>query len=85
MEIHPYYRVILLKHVDSYSWSIQTNPTMGQCERALSNVLINAANEYCEFKNCGVLHRMIRFDDIDKYFDNINEFKIEWALDPYVK
>ncbi len=80
--VMPHFRVVLLRVETHFIWKICCNPSWGHSEKCFSDVLLNQANEYVEYKNCGVQYRIIRFGDIDKYIDKLSTFKPEWALDP---
>ena len=60
-------RVCIAKHESEECWKLITNPRIDFASTACNNLLINSANDYAEYKNCGVLHRMIRYKDIGKY------------------
>jgi hypothetical protein len=80
--VMPYFRVILIKNQNEGCWHICSNPSWSFASEALSTVLFNAANNYVEYMNCGVRHRMIRFSDLKLYIPGVQDFKSECALDP---
>lgn len=63
------FRLILVKLVGEEKWGIVSNPKYNSFTKSLSNILLNEANNYAEYKNCGCVHRMIRVKDSKKYFD----------------
>lgn len=79
--VMPFFRVILSKLIRGEKWQIISNPRWDTFTRAQSNVLLNEANDYAEYTNCGVVYRMVRVKDLDKYLDDTG-IKPEWALDP---
>jgi hypothetical protein len=79
--VMPFFRVILSKLIRGEKWGIISNPRWDTCTRAQSNVLLNMANGYAEYSNCGVVYRMVRVEDLDEYLDDTG-IKPEWALDP---
>ena len=46
-----------------------------------SDVLLNEFTDYAEYANSGVVYRMVRVKDLDKYLDDTT-IKPEWTLDP---
>jgi hypothetical protein len=80
--IKPYFRVILLQGDIEYFWHICSNPKWDIFTQSCSDILLNEANKYVEYLNCGIKHRMIRFQDINSYMENLGEFNTEWALNP---
>lgn len=48
-------------------WCIVSNPRPDRLSQACNALLMNTANEYVEYKNCGVIHRMIRLEDCHLY------------------
>ena len=51
-------------------WRIVNNPDFDNDfeEGLLIKLMQNYANEYAEFCNCGVIYRLIRKEDSEKYF-----------------
>lgn len=67
-------RVLLSKLNDDRSgWCSISNPRWGYTEKAADAILHNAANAYAQYENCGVIYRMIRFQDIEKYGFNTSD------------
>ena len=77
--VMPYFRVILSKLIHDDKWQIISNPRWDTFTRAQSDVLLNEFNDYAEYTNCGVVYRMVRVKDLDKYLDD-TRVKPEWAL-----
>jgi len=80
--VMPYFRVWLLKNSDANRWVVHSNPSWDYTTKAFSDVLLNSANKYVEYKNCDVLHRMIRFESINDYLEDVSDFNYNWALNP---
>lgn len=80
-EILPFFRVIISRLDEDEKWIVLSNPRWDYFAIALNMLLLNHANEYADYKNCGVLYRMIRVESIEKYF-NETTLKPEWTLDP---
>ena len=66
-QIHESNRVFLTKLEGGCCWEIISNPRVDNFSKAMNAILANFANNYAEYKNCGVLHRMVRFEDIELY------------------
>lgn len=77
----PHFRVILIKPVRGEKWSVLSNPRWDACTRSQSDVLLNEFTDYAEYANSGVVYRMVRVKDLDKYLDDTT-IKPEWTLDP---
>jgi hypothetical protein len=75
-------RVLLCKLDNDGDWSIIGNPTHDFFSLSMNDILLNAANDYVEYRNCGVLHRMIRYEDLEKYGINKSHVKPEHTLKP---
>ena len=73
-------RVLISKYCTAEYWLVTTNPTTGFIEKAMSTILLNSVNDYVEYKNCGVLHRMIRYKDLKKYGIDVNSVLKEHTL-----
>ena len=72
---------VLISRLESQNyWSVISNPKSGLVETAMDKVLYNFANEYVEYKNCGVLHRMVRFEDLPSYGIDPDSVLLEWVL-----
>lgn len=72
---------IIVSHGEwEYGWSIISNPKIDYFTKASNNILKNEANDYVEYKNCGVSYRMIRLKDIANYMIEREEVKEEWIL-----
>lgn len=52
-------------------WSIVSNPRFDSSlgEAIAAQLMRNSANKYVEYKNCGVIYRVIRKEDLKEYFD----------------
>ncbi|MEW8048915.1 MAG: hypothetical protein AB2792_19950 [Candidatus Thiodiazotropha sp.] len=80
--MNPHNRVIILRMNPDQHWKVQTNPSWSSSEHHCNQLLHNDANDYVEYQNCGVKHRMIRFRDLGQYDIKKSEVKPEWLLDP---
>ena len=80
--IEPFFRLLLSKMDGSGPWSLISNPSWDIFSKSADTILHNAVNEYVEYKNCGVAHRMIRVSDADKYGIHKQDLRIEFTLDP---
>lgn len=78
--IKSHYRVLISTLSLGDTWKIVVNPRWNASMRACNQILLSFANDYAEYKNCGVIYRMIRVRDLEKY--GINEVKPEWVLNP---
>lgn len=75
-------RVLLSKLDNGEYWSVIANPGHDFFSRSMNAILLNTANDYVEYKNCGVLHRTIRYEDLEKYGINKSYVKPEHTLKP---
>lgn len=75
----PLSRVLLSKSKESHMWEITINPRWDHFSRAASSILDNEFNEYVEYVNSGVQHRMIRAMDWSKYGEG--ELATAWTLE----
>ena len=48
-------------------WSIISNMTKDGNYKASQIILANSFNEYVEWRNCGVIYRIVRESDLNKY------------------
>lgn len=78
--IPDHFRITLSRLTGDAEWDVISNPRWMSTENACNKILLNAANRYAEYQNCGVVHRMIRVKDAAEY--GIDEIKPEWALNP---
>ena len=60
-------RIRLCRNNSNMPWRIVEDTVMDSFWHALNNILLNEFNDYAEYKNCGVLHRMIRYKDLKLY------------------
>ncbi len=67
MEIYKNDRVLIVKLETENKWRVVSNPVYGLSERGMSQMLVNYANDYVECRNCGVIHRMIRYENLADY------------------
>lgn len=70
-------RILLSRMNINEHWVVISNPSYGYFEKACNMILNNECNQYAEYLNCGVYHRMIRmirFKDLADY--NINSDSI---------
>ena len=71
------HRIIISRMSTNRPWEVITNPMSSSTAKWDNMVLMNGANDYTERKNCGVIYRMIRFQDRKKYgIKNIPETAI---------
>ena len=82
MCIQNHYRVLLCRHENDEYWALITNPRHDFESQSMNVILLNAANDYVEYKNCGVVCRMIRYEDLEKYGINKSHVKPEHTLKP---
>lgn len=76
------FRVILTCDCDKLyaPWSVVKNPKWNPVTRGQSAILDNEVNDYAEYKNCGVIYRMIRVTDWNDY--ERGSLEPEWTLNP---
>lgn len=79
MNIPNSFRIIITRFNDK-RWDVICNPQWDNAKKALNMILHNSANDYAEYKNCGVTYRMIRAENWNEYCDG--EIDPSWALDP---
>ena len=51
--------IVMMDETEEY-WSLIGNPAVDCLSKCCNEMLHNGANEYVEYKNCGVRYRMIR-------------------------
>lgn len=73
-------RIIICRLESEDSWQVLSNPRYDMESIAMSSILFNDSNNYVEYKNCGVINRMIRYRDIGKYRIKKEEIKSEFVL-----
>lgn len=60
-------RVYITRMDDVNYWQVISNPSPDFFAKACDKILQNTCNDYVEYKNCGVYHRMVRVEDLNKY------------------
>lgn len=80
--VMPWFRVLLSRMDVNRPWEIISNPDWNVISRACNTVLTNFANDYAEYKNCGVTYRLIRLDDVEGYGVEREAINREWMLNP---
>lgn len=80
--VMPNYRVRISRLENLNRWDVITNAKWGIDERAMNMLLLNFANNYVEYRNCGVCHRMIRVMDARDYGIKTEDIKVEHCLVP---
>jgi len=58
--------VLLYRTTNDEYWGFISNPGHDFESSWMSAILLNAANDYVEVRNCGVVRRMIRYEDLAK-------------------
>jgi len=76
------WRIQIAKLENENEWCLVSNPKIDQCSRSQNEILRNSANDYAEYKNCGVLRRMIRIKDCCDYGINESEITLNCIIDP---
>lgn len=72
----------LHSHQNKVKWEVVSNAKVDHFTGAMNDILRNLANDYAEYKNCGVVYRMIRFMDLFQYFDDVSFVSPKLALSP---
>lgn len=66
--MHDTDRVIVSRLMNvHYQWQPISNPRWDHFTRAASSILDNDANSYAEYENCGVVYRIVRRRDLERY------------------
>lgn len=73
-------RLLISKLVGKELWTVVSNPAWSSSSIALDQLLRNFCNDYVEYRNCGVLHRMIRLKDCKDYGIEIDEINYDCIL-----
>jgi hypothetical protein len=73
-------RLLISKLVGREIWSVTSNPSWNRNSISMNQLMLNFGNDYVEYRNCGVQHRMIRIEDCTEYGIDFDDIKSEWKL-----